>query len=405
LFFDGELRAINENYIREIFARFLPRAYRRPVEAAEADTIVQWVLQAQQRNHLSGSDAVKTGVRAMLCSPGFLLAAEPADESGRPRTLNDYELASRLSYFLWSSMPDEELFQLAANHRLHETAVLQAQVSRMIADPKAMQFVRNFAGQWLKIREFDKTKTDTGQYRSYTDALRKSSWQEPYEFFHEVLRGDLSVLYFVDSDFLVIDERLAKHYGIDGVAGDQFRKVAIRPAHHRGGVLGMAGVLTYLTDGLRTLPVRRAAYVLDTLWNDPPKPPPPGAGDLPTVNGKNLTVRQRLQQHRDSMMCASCHARIDPFGVALENFDAIGAWRERQNGEGLPGDERSPPLDVSGELPSGGRNSPGRKFQTLAEYKAALLAEKDRFLHGFTEKMLTYALCRPISRTADRATI
>src|SRR5262249_454681 len=151
---------------------------------------------------------------------------------------------------------------------------------------------------------------------------------------------------------LVIDQRLAKHYGIEGVKGNEFRKVSIGVDDHRGGVLGMAGGLTYLTDGLRTLPVRRAAYVLETLWNAPPPPPPPNAGDLPPV-AKNLTVRQRLEQHRNSAICASCHARIDPFGMALENYDAIGAWRDRQNGERFKGDDKSPPLDVSGALPGG----------------------------------------------------
>jgi hypothetical protein len=160
----------------------------------------------------------------------------------------------------------------------------------------------------------------------------------------------------------------------------------------------MAGVLTYLTDGLRTLPVRRAAYVLETLWNAPPPPPPPNAGDLPPVEGKNLTVRQRLEKHRNSAICASCHARIDPFGVALENYDAIGAWRERQNGERFKGDDRSPPLDVSGVLPS------GREFKNLQEYKQALLAEKERFVRGFVEKMLTYALGRSVGAT-DRGTV
>jgi hypothetical protein len=162
--------------------------------------------------------------------------------------------------------------------------------------------------------------------------------------------------------------------------------------------MGMAGVLTYLTDGLRTLPVRRAAYVLDTLWNAPPPPPPPNAGDLPPVKGKNLTVRQRLEQHRGSAICASCHARIDPFGVALENYDAIGAWRERQNGERFKGDAASPPLDVSGVLPS------GREFKNLEEFKHALLVEKERFVRSFVEKMLAYALGRSVGAT-DRETV
>jgi hypothetical protein len=398
LFFARESQEIDEPYIRQIFARFLPRAYRRPVDPEEVDVLVKWVLNAQKVNNLSGVDAVREGVRAVLCSPKFLIIHEPAGKEDKPRQLTDYELACRLSYFLWSTMPDAELFSLAAANHLHEPKTLQAQVRRMIADPKGIGLVRNFTGQWLKVREFSSVITDRVQYKAYDDELKDSSWREPYEFFKKVLRDDLSILNFLDSDFLVIDERLATHYGIDGVKGTAFRPVAIRPKHRRGGVLGMAGVLTFLSDGLRTLPVRRGAYVLDTLWNAPPPPPPPNAGDLPPVKGKNLTVRQRLDQHRDSALCASCHARIDPFGMALENYDAIGAWRDRQNGERFKGDDKSPPLDVSGVLPS------GRKFENPQEYKQALLAEKERFVRGFVEKMLTYALGRPVDAT-DRETV
>jgi hypothetical protein len=437
LFFASEDRTIDAGYIREIFARFLPRAYRRAVEAEEINDWVDWVLQAQKDFKLSGFDAVKEGIKAVLCSPGFLFIQEPTGDANKPQPLTDYELASRLSYFLWSTMPDQELLDLAARGALSgrgplkegsgqgdlgtgglgdrpassspslpvsqspipaSLAVLHSQVDRMLRDPKLTGFVNNFTRQWLQVGDFDKTVTDRYAYKAYSDDLQKSSWQEPYEFFRAILRDDLSIGYFVDSDFVVIDPQLALHYGIDGVKGDGFRMVAVRPEHHRGGVLGMAGVLTYLTDGFRTLPVRRAAYVVDTLWNEPAKPPPPNAGDLPPVKGKNPTVRQRLEQHRNSAACASCHARLDPFGVALENYDAIGKWRERQNGEGFQGDDKSPSLDVSGVLPS------GRAFEDLVGYKQALLAEKERFIRGFTQKMLTYALGRSVGAT-DRETV
>jgi len=172
-------------------------------------------------------------------------------------------------------------------------------------------------------------------YKHYDDALRDSSRREPLEFFTEVLRQDLSLLNFISSDFLVVNERLAKHYGVAGVEGDGFRRVAAPADGRRGGVLGMAGILTYLADGTRTLPVRRATWVLDALWNQPVPPPPPNAGELPPIKGKNLSVRERLDQHRLSENCASCHARVDPFGLALENYDATGLWRDRQNGEGM----------------------------------------------------------------------
>jgi hypothetical protein len=194
----------------------------------------------------------------------------------------------------------------------------------------------------------------------------------------------------IDSEFAVVNERLAKHYGIEEVKGEQFRRVLLRPEHNRGGILGMAGVLTYLADGSRTLPVRRGAYVLDVLWNTPAALPPPNAGDLPVIKGKNLTVRQRLEQHRSVAFCASCHTKIDPLGLALENYDAIGAWRERQNGEGRKGSKNDPPIDASGVMPG------GQAFKDLPEFKRILLAEKAKFLKGFTEKLLAYALGRPV---------
>jgi hypothetical protein len=397
LFFDGETRKFDRQYIQEIFARFLPRAFRRPVEPGELDRVVGWVVKAQETNKLSGHEAVREGLKMVLCSPGFLMIQEPAGEHAGPRKLTDYELASRLSYFLWSTMPDAELFRLAAENKLHEPKTLETQVRRMLADPKGIGLVRNFTGQWLKVRDFGSVTTDRNQYRSYDDDLRDSSRQEPYEFFKEVLSKDLSILNFIDSDFLMINSRLATHYGITGVTGSEFRRVAIRPEHRRGGVLGMAGVLTFLTDGLRTLPVRRAAYVLETMWNAPPPPPPPNVGDLPPV-GKVRTVRERLELHRKSDSCASCHSRIDPFGIALENYDAIGAWRDRQNGERFNNDKNAPLLDVSGVLPS------GRRFTTVQEFKQALCAEKGRFVRGFVEKMLSYALGRPVG-APDRGTI
>jgi len=391
LFVDGESRPVDEPYLREIFARFLPRAYRRPVEPREVDAVVAWTLKAQAANQLSGAEALREGVKLVLCSPSFLLLQEPAGPSSAARRLHDHELACRLSYFLWNTMPDAELLRLAEERRLQEPEMLRRQVRRMIADPKSAAFVRSFAGQWLKIHEFSSVMTDKSQYKSYDDDLRSSSRQEPYEFFQEVLQKDLSILSFVDSDFLMINGRLASHYGIEGVNGAAFRRVQVGPEHGRGGVLGMAGILTYLTDGLRTLPVRRGAYVLDTLWNSPPPPPPPNVGDLPPVG-------ERLELHRQSDSCASCHAKIDPFGIALENYDAIGAWRDRQNGEKFRSGKNAPLLDVSGTLPS------GREFKSVHEFKQALLAEKDHFLRGFAEKMLTYALGRPVGAT-DRGTI
>jgi mono/diheme cytochrome c family protein len=437
LLFAGEDRE-DDVYLREIFAKFLPLAYRRTVSDEELDRVVDWTLKSKAERGLSFKLAVREGLKNVLCSPKFLYlgseellpaavaelssastepaqasaeaaaaAAEPSPPSAKsppaaksssvplpspgPQPIDDWQFASRLSYLLWSSAPDAELYRLAEQNKLRNPAVLRVQVKRMIADPKGREFVRSFAGQWLSVRDFENGNPPNRDfYKFYDDALRDSSKREPLEFFDEVLRQDLPITNFLDSDFLVVNERLARHYGIEGVEGDQFRRVPAPADGRRGGVLGMSGVLTYLADGTRTLPVRRATWVLDTLWNEPVPPPPPNAGDLPANKGKPLSVRARLDEHRRSENCASCHVRVDPFGMALENYDATGMWRDRQNGEGMRGDKYSPALDVSGELPG------GVKFTTVQDYKAALVAQKQTFVKGFTEKLLCYALGRPI---------
>ncbi|MFT5121895.1 MAG: hypothetical protein ACI9TH_001159 [Kiritimatiellia bacterium] len=403
LFFDGEERE-DDTYLREIFARFLPRAFRRPTTDKELDGVVAWVEKTKADRELTFVDSVREGVKNVMCSPALLyLGSERmeaiADASDGPQPVDDWQLASRLSYLLWSSTPDHELIHLAAQKQLRDPSVLRTQVKRMIADPKSQEFVRSFAGQWLSVRDFKNgNPPNRNAYKHYDDALRDSSWQEPLAFFSEVLRENLPVTSFLDSDFLVVNDRLAKHYGLPEIEGDHFRRVSTSADDRRGGVLGMAGILTFLADGTRTLPVRRATWVLDRLWNQPVPPPPPNAGDLPAIKEKKLSVRERLDQHRLSENCASCHQRVDPFGLALENYDATGMWRERQNGEGMHGDQNSPALDVSGELPG------GQVFTSVQEFKAALLMEKDRFITGFTEKLLCYALGRPIGYT-DHLTV
>jgi hypothetical protein len=259
----------------------------------------------------------------------------------------------------------------------------------MIKSPKSRALAENFAGQWLHVRDYESVMPGN-EYKEYDNALRDAEAEEPLAFFEEIMRQNLSILNFIQSDFTMLNERLAKFYGIPDIEGPAFRRVALKPEYQRGGVLTMGGLLTYLADGTRTLPVRRGAFILEEIFNSPPPPPPPNAGEIqPNVKGNNLTVRQRLEQHRSDTTCASCHAKIDPLGLALENYDAIGAWRERQNGEGFRG-PKAPPIDISGTL------SNGRSFTTPAEFKVALLAEKERFAYAFTQKMLTYALGRPV---------
>lgn len=388
----------DEAGFRAVFSKLLSRAYRRPVEAAEVERFVNIAATAMRDEKLDFKAALRLGLQAMLVSPAFVFLQEPHhDGESVARPLNDYELASRLSYFLWSSLPDDELFAVADKGELRHPATLRAQVARMLADPKSRRFVENFAGQWLDVELFGSVEP-AKEYKDYDAMLKSAEREEPLAFFQQVLSENLPVTNFLDSQFLVVNERLARHYGIDGVTGDAFQKVALRPEHHRGGVLGMAGLMTLLSDGTRTLPVRRGAWVLEKLLNDPPPPPPPNAGEIqPNTAGVRLTVRERLAKHRSEPNCASCHAKLDSYGLALENYDAIGRWRERQNGEGITGPQ-APKIDPSGALKS------GREFSDLAGYKAALLAEKEKFVRAFSEKLLTYALGRLVGYV-DNATL
>lgn len=388
LFFDGDERE-DEGYTREIFQQLLPRAYRRPASMEEVEAIVAVVNAARADGETSYPEAIRAGLQRVLCAPGFLFLEEPSGADPQKRTINDYELASRLSYFLWSTMPDDELFALAAGGKLREPGTIAAQLKRMLADAKSDQLVRNFAGQWLSARDYGAIQPGA-EYRDYDKPLERASKEEPYAFFAEVLTNDQPITNFIDSDFVIVNERLARHYGIAGVSGEEFRRVSITPETHRGGVLGMAGLMTHLADGTRTLPMRRGSWVLRELFNDPPNDPPPNAGEIqPNTAGKSLTVRERLELHRQDEICASCHFKLDPYGLALENYDAIGQWRERMNGEGFRG-SNAPPLDPSGAFPD------GEKFSTLEEYKAGLMKQKDKFARAFSVKMLTYAIGRPV---------
>ncbi len=393
--FDGDERD-DAAYVREVITRFLPRAYRRPVTSDEIAGVVG-IVERARRDGASFHDAMRLGLTRVLCSPGFVFIQEPAVEA-KARKLTDFELASRLSYFLWSSMPDDTLFDLARAGKLRDQQELARQVDRMLDDPKAEAFVEGFAGQWLHVREFGSIMP-AAEYRDhYDEDLESSSRLEAYAFFREVLSKNLPVTNFLDSDFVMINERLARHYGIEGVQGSDIRRVDVKPDHHRGGVLGMAGLMTYLSDGTRTLPVRRAAWVKTQLFGDPPGNPPPNAGEIqPNAAGKKLTVRQRLDLHRNEPTCASCHARLDPYGIALENYDAIGRWRTVANGEGFRA-RNAPPIDASGAFPE------GDTFDSLESYKAGLLKRKDAFARNLTRKVLTYALTRPVGYT-DRQTV
>lgn len=386
----------------KIFSDLLPRAFRRPVSEAEVERIVG-VVDSEMKAGESFPDAVKAGLIATLCSPSFLLLFEGSAEAENDlRPLDDYEIATRLSYFLWSSLPDAELFQLAEEGRLSDSSVRLAQVERMLSDEKSSALVDGFATQWLKANEYDRFSIDRQLYRDFyaveNTGLNDAMNREPLAFFEEILKKDLSALEFLDADWTMANETLARWYEIPGVSGNEFKRVSLPEASKRGGLITMAAVHKWGSDGNRTKPVERGKYVLDVLFNDPAPPPPPNAGEVePNVQGENLTVRQRLDKHREIESCRACHARIDPYGLALENFNVVGKWRTKQDGErGWWPDEAV--IDASGTLPN------GRPYADINEFRDGLAAQSDRFLRGLSEKMLVYSLGRGIEGT-DRGLI
>lgn len=415
VFFEGwQPDQLSVDYADRIFARLLPRIYRRPVTAAEVNEITRLVKQELGRG-TEFPTAIKTGLVAALCSPKFLFLVEPATPGNRARRLNDFELASRLSYFLWSSKPDDELFRAAASGHLSDPKSLAAQVDRMLADPRIEGFLQGFVRQWLKIDEFHRFPPDEQIFPQYYATefagLESDLTEQPLAMLRELIARDGSLIDLLDSDWTMVNERLARYYGIDGVEGEAFRRVTLPanartgpeppPAAIRGGLLGMAGVALWGSDGNRTKPVERGKYILDVLFNDPPPPPPPNAGEIePNIRGEKLTVAERLALHRQQVTCKHCHRRIDPYGLALENFNVIGQWREQIDGEKKIehwGDDR-PAIEIDGTLPS------GRRYQSFIEFKQALVAQDQRFMQGLTEKLLAFALARSIE-PSDRPVI
>ncbi len=401
LLFDSPLRDNETSYAREVLDRFASRAYRRPATTGEIDGLLE-LLREVRASKPNFEEAIKIPLIAVLCSPHFLYLVEPSEPAENTlRELDEWELASRLSYFLWSSMPDEELFALARAGTMHDPDTLRAQVDRMLADPKSAAFVRNFTGQWLGLRQVGANPPGRDLFPRYDDHLETSMVGESEAFFAEILHHDLDVKHFLKSDFVVINERLARFYAIPDVKGDKFRRVPVDPQHHRGGLLTQASILTITSNGTRTSPVIRGKWILDNILGDPPPPPPPDAGDIaPKVPGINkATVRVRLEAHRQIAACASCHSKIDPLGFALENFNADGTWRDRE-GFGYKGriDDQDPPIDASGTLPD------GTTFATFEEFRELLLHREDEFLAALTEKLTTYALGRGIEYS-DRPTL
>lgn len=379
-----------------ILQRLLPLAFRRPVEPAEAEAYLG-LFQAATADGREFESALRVSLKAILTSPEFLFLDEPGDPEISPEAL-----ASRLSYFLWSSMPDAEL--RSAN--LRDSATLRDQVERLLADPKAAAFTKNFTGQWLDLREIDFTAPDANLFPEFDELLNISMPRETELFFQETLDHDLSLVNFVDSDFTFLNNRLAEHYGIDGVIGQEFRKVALPADSLRGGVLTQASILKVTANGTNTSPVLRGDWVLKNILGTPTSPPPDNVGSVePDIRGA-ITIREQLAKHRDLQSCAACHAKIDPPGFALESFDPIGAFRTdyRTMAEtgARPGVSRAPftwawvryrigqPVDATGEMPT------GDPFADVREFKQVLARDPDRLTRNLAEKLLTYAIGRKI---------
>ncbi len=389
IFVGGDTATKDTAYAREIFSRFASRAFRRPARPDELDRLVG-LFESSRKLGDSFEACVKTGLLAVLCSDSFLYLIEGSTKAASTQ-LTDWELASRLSYFLWSSTPDEALLDLASNGKLHEPTTLRDEARRMMRDPKASAFADSFPRQWLQLRRVGMFEPDKKIYPDYDEYLEKSMVAETTTFFGEVMHNNLSLRELLSSDWTMLNERLAQHYGIAGVRGEAMQRVALKPEDHRGGILTQASVLSLTSDGTRHRPVHRGKWILESVFGTPPPPPPPNVSAIKpaATNEPKSTLRAKIEAHRNVSTCAACHRKIDPLGLAFENYDAVGHWRtEEAVRDGAGAD---PKLDPSGELPN------GRKFADANEFKGLLVADIATIDAAFVQKLATYALRRAMT--------
>ncbi|RPH48158.1 MAG: DUF1592 domain-containing protein [Planctomycetota bacterium] len=363
---------------RAIVAAFAKRAYRRPVAADELDRLMALHQRGLSRGEPEAK-ALRLPLKAVLVSPHFLFRVEREQAGTKPVLIGGPELAVRLSYFLWSTMPDEALAADAEAGRLSDPAVLEGHVRRMLAHPKARSLTMNFATQWLQLKKLDAARPSTEFFPTFNNKLKQAMRDEAITFLDKMREEDRSVLDLLDSDYAWLNEDLAKHYGIAGVAGKEFRRVALKPGDHRGGLLGMGAILALTSHTSRTSPTLRGKWILESIYGTPPPPPPPDAGTLKEQRKKGeepKTFRELMAQHAVQPACASCHRRIDPLGFALENYDAVGAWRDK--------------ADTAAVLPT------GETFDGIAGLKQVLLKTRDAFVRNMIEQMMAYALGRDV---------
>lgn len=366
----------------EIISTLATRAYRHPVDQASLDVLMAFYEDGRAKG--SFDTGIQYALARLLVDPQFIFRFESERDDLKPGAVypvNDYELASRLSFFLWSSIPDERLLELAGQSKLSDAAVLEAEVTRMLADPKAEALVSNFATQWLSLRRLDSVNPVS---LDFDNALRESMLKETQLLFRNVLRENASITDFLDADYTFVDERLARHYGLEGIRGSHFRKVAL-PDPYRRGLLGHASILTITSAPNRTSPVIRGTWVLENLLGTPPPSPPPGVEtnlEVSVPGGATvMTIRQQLERHRADPSCASCHDMIDPLGFALENYDAVGMWRDNAGGA---------------KVDTASRLWDGSQLEGPDGLRLALLARQDLFVETFIEKLMTYALGRTV---------
>jgi mono/diheme cytochrome c family protein/AcrR family transcriptional regulator len=373
---------------RRVVTRLARLAYRSPPGEADLARLLRFYDRAVARGE-PFDDAVRSVLKPLLVSPRFLFRVEqdrPSGDGSLGTPVDDHELAVRLSYFLWSTMPDDELFRLADAGRLSDPSLFPVQIQRMLADPKARALTDNFAAPWLQLKTLNYARPTTEFFPTFNDTLKRAMRDEVTTFFDKLRAEDGRILDLLDADYTYVNEPLAAHYGIPGVDGPAMRKVSLEPGQHRGGLLGMAGVLTLTSHTFRTSPTQRGKYVLGVLLGTPPPPPPANAGQLkedkPAGGKKDVTTfREQLARHATQASCAACHRKIDPLGFALDNFNAIGSWRE--------GTAESP-LDVSGVLPT------GEAIRGVGDLKRVLMTRKDEFARNVVEKMMVYALGREL---------
>ena len=369
---------------------FAERAWRRPLTQDEQNQLFR-LMQYAFVQGAEVEEIFETVVAGILAHPNFLFRVEQdpgEDNPDRIRRLSDFELASRLSYFLWSSMPDSQLFQLARDGKLSQPTILKKQVTRMLADQKSAALVENFAGQWLQLRDVEVLQPDPKLFPNFDPPLRTAMKQETEEFFLHIMRENRSVLEFLTADYTFANARLARHYGMEGVEGDQFQRVALGP--RRRGVLTQASILLLTSNPTRTSPVKRGKWILDNILAEPPPPPPPDVPELDEDAETLGSLREQMEQHRSNPTCAVCHRKMDALGFGLENFDAIGGWREKDGKYSI---------NPAGELPD------GAKFSGAADLMEILAdSKKDEFLRCLSAKMLTYALGRGLD-SWDRCAI